>query len=118
MTLDPTRDARNREIMAAHGLDVLVCRLPENVLLLTGYWPVSSFAFVVVPREGQVVLIAVQTERLEVPAGAADEIRFYRAGVLGALDPLESVRRHLGEVLRTLGVERGRIGIEQKFEMV
>lgn len=118
MTLDPMRDARNREIMAAHGIDALVCRLPENVLLLTGYWPTSSFAFVVVPREGQVVLIAVDTERLEVPAGAADEVRFYRTGVLGTLDPLESVKRHLSEVLRTLGVECGTIGIEQNFEVV
>jgi Xaa-Pro dipeptidase len=118
MTLDPIRDARNREIMAAHGIDVLVCRLPENVLLLTGYWPTSSFAFAVVPREGQVVLIAVDTERLEVPEGAADEVRFYRTGVLGTLDPLESVRRHLGEIFRTMDVERGRIGIEQDFEVV
>jgi Xaa-Pro dipeptidase len=118
MTLDPVRDARNREIMAAHGLDVLVCRLPENVLLLTGYWPVSSFAFVVVPREGQVVLIAVETERLGLPEGAADEVRFYRSGVLGALDPLESVGGHLAEIFRTMGVERGRIGIEQNVEVV
>jgi Xaa-Pro aminopeptidase len=118
MTLDPVRDARNREIMAAHEIDVLVCRLPENVLLLTGYWPTSSFAFAVVPREGQVVLIAVDTERLELPEESADEVRFYRTGVLGTLDPLESVTRHLGEIFRTMGVDRGRIGIEQNFEVV
>lgn len=118
MTLDPVRDACNREIMAVHGLDALVCRLPENVLLLTGYWPVSRFAFVVVPREGRVALIAVETERLDIPEGAADEVRLYRAGILGVPDHLESVRHHLGEVLRTTGVERGRIGIEQNVEVV
>ena len=117
MTLDPVRDTRNRDIMAAFGLDALVCRLPDNVLLLTGYWPVSSFAFAVVPREGHVVLIAVETERLEVPEGAADEVRFYRSGVLNAPDPLASVERHLREVLPALGVERGTIGIEQNFEV-
>ena len=35
--MEPARDARNREAMEAHGLDGLICRLPENVLLLTGY---------------------------------------------------------------------------------
>lgn len=118
MTLDPIRDARNREIMAVHGLGALICRLPDNVLLLTGYWPVSSFAFAVVPREGQVVLIAVETERQEVPAGAADDVRFYSFGNLGTPDPLDSVQRLLAGVLRDLGVERGRIGIEQDFEVV
>lgn len=118
MTLDPVRDSRNRDIMAAHGLDALVCRLPDNVLLLTGYWPVSSFAFAVVPREGRVVLIAVETERFEVPEGAADEVRFYPSGVLNAPDPLTSVQRLLREVFPALGVERGTIGIEQNFEVV
>jgi Xaa-Pro dipeptidase len=118
MTLDPVRDARNRNIMATHGLDALICRLPDNVLLLTGYWPVSSFAFAVVPREGQIVLIAVETERLEIPVRAADEVRFYRFGVLGTPDPLDSVQRLLAEILPTLGVECGRIGIEQDFEVV
>jgi hypothetical protein len=46
--------------MRAHDLDALICRLPENVLLLTGYWPLSSFAFVLYPREGPVTLIAVE----------------------------------------------------------
>jgi Xaa-Pro dipeptidase len=118
MTLDPVRDARNREIMAVHGLDALVCRLPENVLLLTGYWPVSSFAFAVVPREGEVVLIAADTERLEIPDGAADEVRYFRSAVLGALHPLDAIGRHLGEIFRTMGVQAGRIGIEQHFEVV
>lgn len=118
MTLDPVRDFRNREIMAAHGLDALICRLPDNVLLLTGYWPVSSFAFAVLPREGELVLIAVETERLEIPEGAADDVRFYSFGILGTPDPLDSVQRLLEETLRALGVDRGRIGIEQDFEVV
>ena len=99
MTLDPLRAARNREIMAAHGLDALICRLPDNVLLLTGYWPVSSFAFAVVPREGPVVFIAVETERQEVPeedagehqASQADQRVAGGAGALAELD--ERVRR-------------------------
>jgi hypothetical protein len=44
MSLDAVRDARNRDAMRAHDLDALICRLPENVLLLNGYWPLSSFA--------------------------------------------------------------------------
>ncbi len=118
MTLDPARDARTRAGLEAHGLDALVCRLPENVLLLTGYWPTSSFAFGVVPRQGRVVLIVVDTELADVPEGAADEVRSYGAGILSTPEPLESIERHLRDVLRAMDLERGRIGIEMNFELV
>ncbi len=118
MSLDALRDARNRAALRAHGLDALVCRLPENVLLLTGYWPLSSFAFVLYPCNGPVSLIAVATEAAEIPEGAADEVRTFRWGVLGAPEPYEAVRRHLHEALGVAGVERGRIGYEGSFESV
>ncbi|HEX6509956.1 MAG TPA: aminopeptidase P family N-terminal domain-containing protein, partial [Chloroflexota bacterium] len=118
LTLDPERDRRNRQLLQIHHLDCLVCRLPENVLLLTGYWPLSSFAFTVVPADGPITLIAVETELPDIPEGAADEVRSYRSGLIGAPDPLESVERHLRDTLRAKKVEGGRIGIELGFEAV
>lgn len=118
MSLDPAREKRNREVMRTYRLDALVCRLPENVLLLTGYWPLSSFAFVVFPREGSSSLIALDTEISAIPEGAVDEVRAFRWGVLGASDPYPAVERHLREVMRSAGVDRGRIGYEGSFEAV
>jgi Xaa-Pro dipeptidase len=104
--------------MRAHGLDGLVCRLPENVLLLTGYWPLSGFAFAVSPREGATTLIATETELPLIPEGAADSVRGFRFGVIGAGDPYETVERHLRDVLRSAGLERARIGWEAGFEAI
>ena len=118
MSLDPARDARNREAMQAHNLDALVCRLPENVLLLTGYWPLSSFAFALVPREGPRALIAVNTEEAAIPAGAADEVRTFGWGVISAVDPYGDVQRHLSALIRSAGLDRGRMGYEGSFESV
>ena len=118
MSLDPLRDARNREAMRAHNLDALLCRLPENVLLLTGHWPLSSFAFAVFPREGPSSLIAVDTEAADVPAGAIDELRTFGWGVVGATDPYGAIQKHLREMIRLAGVEHGRIGYEGSFEAV
>ena len=118
MSLDPIRDARNREAMHAHNLDALVCRLPENVLLLTGYWPLSSFAFALVPRDGPSALIAVNTEEAAIPAGAVDEVRTFGWGVVSAVDPYGDVQRHLSALIRSAGLERGRIGYEGSFEAV
>ena len=38
--------------MAEEDLAALVCRLPENVVYLTDYWPHHGFSVAVLPREG------------------------------------------------------------------
>ena len=43
--------------MASEGLDALILRLPENVLLLSGYWPLTGRSFLLFPREGKPVCI-------------------------------------------------------------
>jgi Xaa-Pro aminopeptidase len=104
--------------MRTHGLDALICRLPENVLLLTGFWPLSCFAFAFLPLQRPASLIAVETEVPEVPEGAAADVRSFRWGVLDATDPYREIEAHLREVARAAGVERGRIGYETGFEAV
>ncbi|GAC1515180.1 MAG: Xaa-Pro peptidase family protein [Chloroflexota bacterium] len=118
MSFDPVRQARNTAAMKEHDLDAVVCRLPENVLLLTGYWPLSGLATAFVPREGPARLIVAHTEAREVPPDAAGEIRAVSAGVLGAPDPYESIGRQLADIARAAGLEKGRIGHEGDSEAV
>lgn len=118
MGLDAVRDAWNRAALREHQLDALICRLPENVLLLTGYWPLSSFAFALFPAEGPAALIAVDTEVESIPTGAVETVREFAWGVVGATDPYGAVQRYLKELIEAAGLARGRIGYEGSFEAV
>ncbi len=66
---DELRFDRLRRAMQREGLDALVCRLPEHVLMLTGYWPVCAWVYAVFPREGQGACILPDTEVEEARAG-------------------------------------------------
>jgi Xaa-Pro dipeptidase len=118
MGLDPARDRRNREVMASHQLDALICRLPENVLLLTGHWPLSSFAWVLFPREGTSTLIVPETEARSIPPKAADELRPFPMGILSAPDPYESIERYVRDAAGSTALQHARIGYEAGFEAV
>jgi Xaa-Pro aminopeptidase len=44
------------------SLHALVCTLPENVLLLTGYWPVVGTAVAVATTDGHHTILAPEDE--------------------------------------------------------
>jgi Xaa-Pro dipeptidase len=118
MPIDLDRDNRNRETFAAHNLDAIVCRLPENVLLLAQYWSISSHTWILYPRDGEPTLIAMESALDIPPDGAAGTVLTYRHGVLGTPDPNASVERLLREAIRASGLDRTRIGIEMSFETI
>ncbi|MGH9849498.1 MAG: M24 family metallopeptidase [Blastocatellia bacterium] len=96
------------------GLDAIICALPANVLLLSGYWPVAGAAVAIATREGRTVVIAPKDEMELAARALADEVRNYRPG---SLDEAKSVAEALWLPLREaavdLSVERGRIGYER-----
>jgi len=53
MKVDTSRLKRLREGMKEAGLDALVCRLPENVVYMTDYWPHHGFSVAVLPKDGK-----------------------------------------------------------------
>ena len=118
MSLDPVRTDWNRAVLRRYGLDAVVCRLPENVLVLTGYWPVSSFAFALFPVEGPVTLIPAITEVEEIADGTVDDVRPFKYGELGAPDPYQAIQRYLAAAMAEAGLSRGTIGVEMGFETV
>jgi len=66
---DEVRRRRIADGLAEAGLDALVCALPANVLLLTGYWPVVGDALALATREGRIALLAPEDERTLAEAG-------------------------------------------------
>lgn len=60
--------------MADEKVDVLVCRLPENVVLLSGHWPLNGWSFLVFPLEGRPVCIVPHCDENEAAEKKRDEV--------------------------------------------
>jgi hypothetical protein len=41
----------------------LVCRLNQNIVMLSGYWPLNGAALCLLPREGEPVVILPEQDR-------------------------------------------------------
>ncbi len=102
-----------RDALAASGLDGIVCTLPENVLLLSGYWPVVGDALAVASRDGRVAIVAPEDEARLAEGGWGDEVRRFRPVTLDRMGTaVEAVRHALAGAAESHGLSRGRIGYE------
>lgn len=112
---DLDRWDRVRASLAHAGLDVVVCRLPENVVMLSGYWPVMGRSVVVFPADAEPVLLAPTSEVHAVDRGWIPDVRTFTAWRIGDPDPEESLRRLLGQTFEDKGLCGKRIGFEGTF---
>lgn len=114
------REQRLREALHVAGLDLLVCRLPEHVLLLCGYWPMNGMSFAFFPTAGDPVLIVPQGEQRWAEAGRWSDVRTFSWGAVCSPAPLESVAGHLRDLRRRLhgAGSHLRIGYEASVESV
>lgn len=117
MTDEANRIEQIQQAMAADGLDALVLRLAENILLATGWFMrFSALGFVVVPAEGDAVLIVPAVEEEEAAAEWGGAVATFPAGRTDR-EPLDSaLPRVLAGIAGELGVRGGKIGYEGSFE--
>lgn len=112
-TPDQLRRRRIADGLAQAGVNAVICALPVDVLLLTGYRPVLGDALALATRQGRIALLAPEDERTLAEADWADDLRAFEPSSLDSLRPLdEVVREPLEEILREMGPERARIGYE------
>ena len=103
--------------MQSAEADALVCRLPENVLMLSGYWPLVGWSFLVFPKDGEPTCIIPHTEEREARGELwSGECISFIFGVLGAGNPYDDITR----ALRAASAGRGwrRVGYEGSFESI
>jgi len=103
-----------RDLMDFLGLDAVVMSSFHNVLYYSNFWmtPFGRGHFAVIPRRGE-------------PAVIAPRIEFDRPGKLSWFkdvqiywdkqSPLDGALKHVVEVLKDRGIERGKIGIEEYY---
>src|SRR5215213_2623281 len=113
MQSDTERISRIVAALEQSGLDGVVCSLPTNVLLLSGYWPVVGTAIAVATRQGEIALVVPADELTFAERGWANEIHIFEPGSLQTMQrAIDGARRPLMDALRGLGLTHGRIGIE------
>lgn len=107
--------ARLKERIGAEGLDAIIAISPENVTYVTGFVVPSQalmrwrHAVCIVTLDGRISMVAIDMEATTVTAHAGvDDLRIYREFTD---DPMDK----LGEALRDLELDRGRLGIEMEF---
>src|SRR4030066_278862 len=115
-TPDIDRLDRVRREMVAARLDALVCRLAENVVYLTDYWPHHGFSVVVMPEEGKPLLFVPEVE-LEYTHPAWAEVTAFGWGLLKDGDLYENYRRLLTQAAEKLELKGKAIGVEQTYEI-
>lgn len=113
MNIGQDRVAAIRAALADARLEALVCTLPENVLLLSGYWPVVGTSIAIATERGNISLLVPKDEHDLAAHGWATTVREYAPGSMTELlSPAEAARSPLTDVLHQAGVTTARIGYE------
>lgn len=115
---DVERLGRTRTALADADLDALVLRLPENILWLSGYWPMNGFAALILPTEGDPILLAPEPEAELAADGWVSDIRTFPWGLVDSGDPFETMGTLLKQAASGLDLKGSRIGYEERFEFV
>ena len=101
---DEIRIAAIRSVLHEHSCDALVCSLPMNVLMLSGYWPVVGTSLAIARADGTIYLIVPKDEEGLARKGWADEIKTFQPSSLDSLTTAtESIVRPLQDVARSTG---------------
>jgi Xaa-Pro aminopeptidase len=112
MQRDSERVRRVREDLERADLDFIICALPANLLLLSGYWPVVGMSLAIASRDGQVIVLAPEDEEQLARRSWADELHTFKPGSLSQLiTTTDAIRTPLAEIAARLGTKM-RIGYE------
>ena len=104
MTRDEDRINRITNALERSNLDALVCALPTNVLLVSGYWPVIGTAVAVITRTGFVHVLAPEDEKELARASWADVVETFSFGSLAEIKTATDVlRAPLTRILSDIG---------------
>jgi Xaa-Pro dipeptidase len=105
--------------MDAAGIDAVVLRLAENVVLATDWYvQIPGLGFVIIGRSGGATLMVPEYEAEEAAGVWPGDIRTFPAIRNDGPAPGAEIMRHLGELAREHDAVGGVIGFEGSFESV
>jgi Xaa-Pro aminopeptidase len=110
------RDERLKRIQAAlieNRLSAVICSHNLNVLLLTGYWPVTGTSVAIATDEPRIMLLVPEDEEQLATSGWADQIHTFQPASLNFLkDSCSGLLATLQKVLPPLVSTHSRLGYE------
>src|SRR5579875_2055989 len=110
---NPERIDRIGIALRKNQWDLVVCALPKNVLLLSGYWPVVGTGVAVASAEGRIALLVPEDEEDLAQSGWADEVRTFKPGSLDEITTTaQAIRAPLGDLINRFSTGPLRIGFE------
>lgn len=114
---NPELDSENRDrivgSLKANNLDAVLCSLPIHVLLLTGYWPVMANSVALFTRDAEMHLLLPEDEAELAHQMSVAQQTTFRPGSLDRItDAKTAITKPLLHLVRGLGLERARIGME------
>lgn len=112
MTASSSRITQTQEALAAERLDALICRLPEHLVMLAGYWPVIGRSALLLPASDAPVLFAPAMERDALRRAFVSEIRTFPVWKLGDPLPDAGLGKLLKDAVSSMGLRGKRVGFE------
>jgi len=117
--MDTDRIDRIRLVLRREKCDAIVLRLPENIVMATGAWPMNGFSFAIFTAEaGPAALVAPSCEDEEMCGCWAEDIKYFTWPRLEMRNPQEAIRDALCEIVRRYKLGRACIGYEGSFDCV
>ncbi len=110
---DPERLARIADELRANDADAIICGLPCNIVMMTGYWPVIGNSLAIFTRDGRMQLIAPSDEEDLARRAGLTQITTFEAGSLSDLRTLpEIIGPKVETAVRELGIENAIVAYE------
>lgn len=106
-----------QRLMQKEDLSAIICRLPENVVYITDYWPHHGISVALLPREGKPVLFVPEVEQEYTQPEWAEVVPF-GWGLLKDKDLYENYRELIASKAAAWGLKGKKVGAELSFEVI
>lgn len=111
---DHERIRQTQRGLQEESLDFIICALPLNVLMVSGYWPVVGQSLAIASRTRGLRLLVPKDERELAERSWADEVVTFSPGSLKKITtPAEAIREPLTKLLTKEPVQEPAAGYEK-----
>ena len=119
MKEDREKTARLRKVMENEGLDVLILRLAEDVVYVSGYWPLYGLSCVFFPLDDEPSIITITDEELHAKRSWIKDVHLVNVESLDRLgDPVKDAFNIIRGLAEDKKLANKVIGYEGSMELL